>query len=366
MTWIIYLSIRNSSKQYFLFKTLDAFDPVAPSSLPNNSPRSFGPLHRTPSCSASLNSAQRPSDKTSPSYNLGNHGNKATLTSYGNNVNSASIKKSQTVTTNRFRNTADSVTSNGNTKHKTPNLQTVKKLPNMVPHMNANPFSTGDIEDTDFDVSLVDIPFCKSGDGNHGKLVIANNVTKAESLVRNSKEKGQTAPAANSLSERTTTAKTLISGLRRNSNGGENVHGVTGRSNGVSTSQDNQLHGSSVRDIAPHAGVIKKQSEMPDSILRTAASKEPIAMSFSSRIKTLNHRQPISSQAIITQKTGSTKAVHTLQGETFGASTNNTPSRISTPDGAGNGRRKRKFPGPAGALPKLVSSLTKLMIKHVI
>ena len=42
----------------------------------------------------------------------------------------------------------------------------------MVTHINANPFSTGDIEDSDFDVSLVDIPFCKSQDGNKGKFVI--------------------------------------------------------------------------------------------------------------------------------------------------------------------------------------------------
>ena len=291
-------------------------------------------------------------------------------------MNSASIRKSQTVTTNRFRNTTDSVTSNGCTKHKIPNLQTEQKPQNIVakndvPHINANPFSTGDIEDSDFDVSLVDIPFFKSQDGNKGKFVITNTVTKIERLVRNSKEKGQTTPAANSLSESTTATTPLISGLRRNSNGGGNVHGTTSRTKGVSTSQDDQLHGSTFRDMAPQAAVIKKHSEMPENILRTTASKQPTVVSFSSRIQTRqipNHHQPISSQAMFTEKTGSTKAAHTLQGGTFGTGTSNTPSRISTPtpDSAGNGKRKRKFPGPAGALPKLVSSLTTLMIEHVI
>ena len=103
-----------------------------------------------------------------------------------------------------------------------------------------------------------------------------------ERLVRNSKEKGQTTPAANSLSESTTAATPLISGLRRNSNGGGNVHGTTSRTKGVSTSQDDQLHGSTFRDMAPQAAVIKKHSELPENILRTTASKQPTVVSFSS------------------------------------------------------------------------------------
>ena len=235
------------------------------------------------------------------------------------------------------------------------NLQTEEKPSNPVPkkyepRMNVNTFSTGDIEDSDLDVSLADIPMCKWQDGSNVKSMIPNNVTKPASLVRHAKEEGETVPAASSFSESTTVA-TVIDSLRRKSNGGNN--GSANRAKGVSY-------------MATHAEVMKKQSEKSDSITRTVAPKRPTAVSFSSLIQTRNQQQLVSSQPIFTQNTGSTKAVHTLKEATSRVNASNTPSRISIPTPDNSSKRKRKFPGPAGALPKLVSSRENLAKKHVI
>ena len=352
--------------------------PVVSTSSPASVPGSvqkLSPVLITRACTAPLTSTLRPSDKTSPILPTSNNGNKPV--SAGTTI----AHQSSYQRPNQFHNTVVGRSSMGRISepskqetsmsglHRTNQNQSRSSVNKEAPISSVKCPLSDDSFGSDSDLSLLASP--PGWNPQTSRKTDNSKSIMSRTLVKNGNGKDAVPNISRDLTVlRSGGGDTVNSNVLRIPNIHSNVRNTIPRNaNKIVSSvienrvSDNTFSANTNLNARPGINNAELQARSDKPVSQLPASKQSKAGMHNPAhvLRTpSNHGQslPRSVAQSITPSVQSAAATSVIDLRTP-MSSNSTPSRvnISTPGASDSAKRKRKFPGPAGALPKLVSAV---------